>query len=190
MSQQDVIGGIDLTDDHYVIKQSLVRNKYAVEDSSGRTVLRGKQKMFKMKENFPFQSPDGETLFRLKAKNILDIAGSYALVDERSGETFAVIEKEFTFFKHNYNIRSPEGERWARIESESTLVMALKSFSEIAGLLPHSYSITGPDGRSIGTIKERFSIRDIYDVTVGDTGDAPREAIVAAACAIDALEGN
>ncbi|MWG35558.1 LURP-one-related/scramblase family protein [Halomarina oriensis] len=190
MSQQDVIGGIDLTDDHYVIRQSLIRNKYAVEDGSGETVLKGKQKLFKMKEDFPFTTPDGETLFRLKAKNVLDIAGSYALVDERTGDTFAVVEKEFTFFKHNYTIRSPEGDPWARIESESTVVMALKSLSDIAGLLPHTYSISGPDGRSMGTIKERFSLRDVYDVTVGDTGDAPREAIVAAACAIDALEGN
>ncbi|MFD1511763.1 LURP-one-related/scramblase family protein [Halomarina rubra] len=190
MSTQDVIGGIDLTDDRYVVRQSLIRNKYAVEDGAGTTVLKGKQKLFKMKEDFPFTTPDGETKFRLKAKNVLDIAGSYALVDEQTGETFGVIEKEFTVFKHNYNIRSPEGDLWARIESESSLVMALKSLSDIAGLLPHSYSITGPDGQSIGTIEERFSIRDIYDVTIGDTGAAPREAIVAAACAIDALEGN
>ncbi|MFC5970771.1 LURP-one-related/scramblase family protein [Halomarina salina] len=190
MSQQDVIGGIDLTDDHYVIKQSLIRNKYAVLDSSGQTVLKGKQKLFKMKEDFPFTTPDGETIYRLKAKNVLDIAGDYTLVDERSGDTIAVIEKKFTLFKHTYDVRSPNGEHWGRIESESAVVMALKSLSDIAGLLPHSYSITGPGGRSMGTIKERFSLRDIYDVTVGDTGEAPREAIVAAACAIDALEGN
>jgi len=190
MSQRDVIGGLDLTDDHYVIKQSLIRNKYAIEDGSGQTVLKGKQKLFKMKEDFPFTTPDGETRFRLKAQNLLDVAGSYALVDERTDETFAIIEKEFTFFKHTYDIHSPTGEHWARIESESTFVMALKSISDLFGLLPHTYTITGPSGRSMGTIKERFSIRDIYDVTIGDTGEAPREAIVAAACAIDALEGN
>jgi uncharacterized protein YxjI len=190
MSQRDVIGGIDLTDDSYTIRQNLVRNKYSVEDASGRTVLKGKQKLFKMKEDFPFTTPEGETLFRLKAKNVLDIAGDYTLVDERSGETIAVVEKKLTLFKHTYDVRSPNGEHWARIESESAVVMALKSLSDIAGLLPHTYSITGPSGRSMGTIKERLSIRDVYDVTIGDTGDAPREAVVAAACAIDALEGN
>jgi len=87
-------------------------------------------------------------------------------------------------------VRSPDGELWATIESEDALVMALKSFSSILGLLPHGYSVTDADGTRIGTITERFSIRDVYDVEIGDTGDAPREAIIAAAVAIDALEGN
>jgi hypothetical protein len=42
----------------------------------------------------------------------------------------------------------------------------------------------------MGSIHERFSLRDIFDVRVEDTGDVPREAIVAAACAIDALEDD
>lgn len=189
-SERDVIGGIDLSDDHYVVRQSLLRNKYAVEDGSGAVVLRGKQKLFKVKEEFPFADADGNVVFRIKARNLLDVAGSYALIDEESDETFAVIEKEFTLFTHVYHVRSPEGDLLARIESESALVMALKSVSEFAGLLPHSYSITGPDGAAVGSIEERFSLRDIYDVHVGETGAAPREAIVAAACAIDALEGN
>ncbi|MFC6836634.1 LURP-one-related/scramblase family protein [Halomarina ordinaria] len=189
-SARDVVGGVDLSDDNYVVRQSLVRNKYAVEDSSGRTVLRGKQKLFKVKEDFPFTDPDGDVVFRIKARNLLDVAGEYALVDERSGDTFGVIEKEFTLFKHAYTLRSPEGERWARIESESAVVMALKSLSGIFGLLPHTYTVTGADGEVVGTIEERFSLRDVYDVTIGETGDVPREAIVAAAVAIDALEEN
>lgn len=186
----DVIGGIDLSGDRYVVKQSLVRNRYAVLDEEGNVVLRGKQKLLKIREEFPFTDADGNVVFRIKAKNLLDVAGSYALVDEATGETFAVIEKEFTLFTHVYNVRSPDGDLLARIASESAVVMALKSVSDLAGLLPHSYSITGPDGSSIGSIEERFSLRDVYDVHVGDTGEAPREAIVAAACAIDALEGN
>lgn len=186
----DVIGGVDLSGDEYVIRQSLVRNKYAVEDAAGDTVLRGKQKLLKMKEEFPFTTPDGETVFRVKAKNVLDIAGGYTLVDEATGDTVAVIEKEFTFFKHVYRIRSPDGDLWATIESESTVVMALKEFSEVLGLLPHTYTITGSDGESLGTIHERFSLRDVYDVRIDDSGAAPKEALVATAIAIDALEGN
>lgn len=186
----DVIGGVDLSGDRYVIRQSLLRNRYAVEDGDGNVVLRGKQKMFRMREEFPFTDPSGDVVFRVKAKNLLDIAGDYTLVDEASGETVAVIEKQFTLFKHVYRIRSPDGDIWATVESESAIVMALKEFVGVLGLLPHNYSITGPDGGSIGTIRERLSFRDIFDVQVGDTGAVPREAIVAAACAIDALEDD
>jgi len=189
-SERDLIGGIDLHDDAYVVRQSLVRNKYAVEDSDGTVVLRGKQKLLKMKEEFPFTDPDGNVVFRVRARNLLDVAGDYTLVDEATGDAVATIEKEFTFFKHVYHVRSPDGDHWATIESESALVMALKSISSLLGLIPHTYSVTGPDGRALGSIHERFSIRDAYDVEVGDTGGTPKEALVATAIAIDALEGN
>ena len=189
-ARADLIGGVDLSDDRYVIRQSLVRNKYAVEDGGGDVVLRGKQKMFRMREEFPFTDPNGDVVFRVKAENLFDVAGDYTLVDEASGDAVAVIEKQFTLFKHVYRVRSPDGDLWATIESESALVMALKSFVGVLGLLPHRYSITGSGGEPMGTIRERFSLRDIFDVEVDDTGDVPREAIVAAACAIDALEDD
>ena len=189
-SERDVIGGIDLSGDRYVIKQSYIRSKYRVEDGDGNTVLKGKKKRFKIKEEFPFTSPDGDVVFRIKAKNVFDVAGDYTLVDEESGDAFAVIEKEWTMFKHVYHIRSPDGQRWATIESESAMVMAAKELIGVLGLLPHSYSISTPSGERIGTIKEEFTLRDVYTVELGDSGDAPREAILAAAIAIDALEEN
>lgn len=65
--------------------------------------------------------------------------------------------------------------------------VALKSF---VGIPPYSDSTTDGSGTDIGSIEERVSLRDQYDVSLGDTGDVPREAIMAAAVAIDALEEN
>jgi uncharacterized protein YxjI len=189
-TDRDVIGGIDLSDDEYVVTQAWVRSRYRVDDADGNVVLRGKKKRFRMKEDFPFTTPDGDVAFRVKAQNIMDVAGDYNLVDEASGEPFAVIEKEFTLFQHVYRIRSPEGDLWATIESESAAVMALKSYVGLLSIIPHSYTITDASGSRIGTIEERFSLRDTYDVSLGDTGAVPREAIMAAAVAIDALEEN
>jgi len=53
-SQSYDIQGLDLTDDSYVVEQSLIRNKYKAMDRAGNVVIRGKQKMFKLKEEFPF----------------------------------------------------------------------------------------------------------------------------------------
>ena len=63
-AELDTIEGIELTDDHYTVVQSLIRNKYRAEDSAGNVVLRGKQKMLKMKEEFPFVDSDGEEIGR------------------------------------------------------------------------------------------------------------------------------
>lgn len=187
---QDVIGGVDLTADEYTVQQSLIRNKYAVYGPDGDLVLRAKQKRFKVKEQFPFVDADGNTVFRVQAQNIFDIAGDYTITDEASGEAVAVLEKQFTFFKHVWRVRDPDGGLLATIESESAIVEALRNFSTVFDLIPHSYTVEAPDGTDIGAIQGHFSIRDAYTISIGDTGDAPREALVAACIAIDALEGN
>lgn len=186
---RDVISKIDFTDSEYTVKQKLVRNKYRVYNSEEELVLKAKQKLFKMKEEFPFTDAEGDPVFTIKAANVLDIAGDYALVDDSTDEKFAVLSKKFSFLKHIWKVKNPEGEIQATIESGSALLEMLRAVSDLLSFLPHSYTITDQDGRDIGSIEGRLSLRDTYDVTI--SRDAPfREAIVAAAVTIDALEGN
>jgi len=191
MSSRDIVSGIDLTGTHYVAKQALIRNKYEVMDDRGQVVLRAKQKLFKMKEEFPFVDADDNPIFRVKAGGILDIAGDYTIIDEATDEPIAILDKEFSFFKHIWHVRDPDTEqRLATITSGSLVVELLRNFVSIASIIPHSYTVDGPNGQRLGTIEGRLSLKDTYDITINETGDAPREALVAAAIAIDALEGN
>lgn len=82
----DGIRSIDLTDDNYTVEQSLVRNKYKATDRTGQTVIRGKQKMLKMKEEFPFVDPQGNEVFTVKAAGVIDVAGNYAIIDSATGK--------------------------------------------------------------------------------------------------------
>lgn len=185
-----MVNGVDLTDSSFTVKQSLIRNKYEVSDSKGNLVLKAKQKLFKMKEEFPFQNPEGEIVMRVKAKNLMDIAGDYLLTDEQTGEELAILEKKFTFFKHVWKIRDPEDESLkSTVESSNFLVEVLRNFSEIFDLIPHSYDIIDETDTEIGNIQGQFSLRDRYTIEV-DENVENREAIVASAIAIDALEGN
>lgn len=190
MTDTDSIAGVDLTGSDYVIKQKLLRNKYRVYDDEGTLLLKTKQKLFKMREEFPFLDASGNPVFRVKAKSVFDFAGDYTLVEEESGDVVAVLQKNFTLLKHAWRVRSPDGDVWATIESSSTLAELLRNVSTVFSFVPHSYTITGPNGERIGELDGRFSVRDIYDLHVDDTAAAPKEAIVAAAVAIDALEGN
>jgi len=191
MAEQDVIRGVDLTDDEYHVAQSLIRNKFKVTDTDGTLVLRAKQKLFKMKEEFPFVDADGNEVFTVKAEGILDVAGDYTITEAGSGDPIAVLGKEFTLFKHEWTVKDPEtNEVWAEIESRSALIQALRGLVSLFALLPHKYTIEAPDGRHIGSIDGKFSIRDRYDIHIDDPGDVPKEALVAAAIAVDALEGN
>jgi uncharacterized protein YxjI len=185
------ISTVDLSDDRYEVQQSLVRNKYAVSDSAGDVVLRGKQKMFKLKEEFPFVTGDGEDAFSVKAGGIVDIGGNYAIVDAGTGEEVVVLDEDYSVFVENWTVRDPDtGEALATIKSKNKMLSALRHLVGAANLIPNKYEIFDADGGHVGDIEGQFSMRDAYTVTIDDASDVPKEAVVAAACILDALENQ
>lgn len=122
-----MVGGIDLTDDEYKIKQRLFFNRYHIYDSNDNLVLKAKQKIFKLKEDFPFTDSDGNTVFRAKAEGIIDVAGDYALLDEATEEPIVSLDRKYTLFRHKWRIRDPETEELlARVESHNKTVELLR----------------------------------------------------------------
>lgn len=185
------IGGVNFTENAYTVAQSLIRNKYKAYDADGEVILRGKQKMLKLKEEFPFVDADGDPAFTVKAAGVLDIAGSYALVDANTDETVIVLEKKFSIFTHKWKLRDPDTESLiAEITSRSALVGFLRGVSSLFNILPHKYEIQDDDGEHVGQIAGQFSIRDRYEVEIDDASNVPKAPVVAASMVIDALEGN
>jgi uncharacterized protein YxjI len=185
------ISTVDLSDDSYEVTQSLVRNKYAVRDSAGNVVLRGKQKMFKLKEEFPFVTGDDEDAFSVKAGGIVDVGGNYAIVDAGTGEEVVVLDEDYSLFVENWTIRDPDsGEALATIKSKNKLLSGLRHLVSVANLIPNKYEIFDADGGHVGDIEGQFSMRDAYTVTIDDASDVPKEAVIAAACILDALENQ
>jgi uncharacterized protein YxjI len=185
------ITGIDLSDDHYTVEQSLIRNKYKALDDTGTTVLRGKQKMFKMKEEFPFTDSDGNDVFTVKAGGIIDVAGDYLLTDSRTGEDLVVLENDFSIFQDTWTIRDSDTDsKLAEINSRGALVTLARHNLPFGELIPHKYEITDADGNHVGSIRGQFSVRDRYEITIDDASTVPKEPIVAAAMVIDAIQGN
>lgn len=190
-SNQYDITRLALTDEEYVVEQSLFRNKYEVTDMEGAVVLKGKQKMLKMKEEFPFVDGGGEEVFTVKADSVLDVAGSYTLVDAATDEAVVVLDEELSLFVEDWKIRDPETEDvLARVESKNKLASALRTVSDYARLIPNKYEIFDGDGEKVGEIAGEFSIKDRYTVSIGMDADVPREAVMAAACVLDALENR
>jgi uncharacterized protein YxjI len=186
---QGALSRIDFSDNRYKVKQKAVRNAYKVYNSAGDEVLRTKQKLFKMKEEFPFLDPDGNEVFNVKAQQIMDVAGDYAITDSATGEEIAVLKKDFTLLIHSWQIHDRNNVKIASITSRGKAFGLLRSLSEIFELLPHKYTIEDENGKEIGRIEEKFSLRDRYTVTL-EEGVEHKEAILAAAITIDALEGN
>ncbi|ERH04741.1 MAG: hypothetical protein J07HR59_00231, partial [Halorubrum sp. J07HR59] len=135
MTQDDQysIENVDLTDGYYEIEQSLIRNKYTLTDERGNVVLRGNQEMFNLKEEFPFVNGSGEEAFTVKTDSVLDVAGSYTLVDSVVDEEVVVLDEDLSFLVETWTIRDPEtGDAIATVQSKSKLVSALRHVSDIA----------------------------------------------------------
>jgi uncharacterized protein YxjI len=185
------ISTVELDDDRYEVKQSMIRNKYVVRDSAGNVVLRGKQKMFKMKEEFPFVTGDDEDAFSVKAGSILDVAGNYTITDSGTGEEVVVLDEDYSLFVENWTVRDPDtGEALASIKSKNKLLSALRHLFGPANLVPNKYEIFDAEGDHVGDIEGKFSLRDAYTVIIDDASDVPKEAVIASACILDALENK
>lgn len=185
------IQNIDLSDDYYKIEQSLIRNKYKLTDKDGEVVLRGKQGMFRMKEKFPFVNGDGEEAFTVKAQGIMDVAGNYTLSDAVSDEPVVVLDEDLTFLSENWRIRDPETEEiLASIRSKNKVISALRHLSNLANIAPNKYEIFDANDEKVGEVAGELSLKDTYKVTVDKSSDVPREAVMAVACVIDALENK
>ncbi|PSQ04499.1 hypothetical protein BRC97_10975 [Halobacteriales archaeon QS_6_71_20] len=185
------IAGLDLTDDSYTVVQSLLRNKYRATDSAGNVVLRGKQKMLKLKEEFPFVDADGEPAFEVRAGGIVDVAGNYVLTDSRTGEDVVVLDNDYSMLQDTWTIRDADTEAaLAEIGSRGALTTVARNVLPYGHWIPHRYEITDADGAHVGTIAGKLSVRDTYEITIDDAGTVPREPVVAAAMVIDAIQGN
>ena len=182
---------VDLDDSTYEITQSGIRNAYTVRDSTGTVVLQTKQKLLKLKEEFPFLTGDEEPAFTVNAGSVVDVAGTYTLVDDGTDQAVVVLDEAFSLFTEAWTIRDPETEApLATIESKRPLVAAARHLVSAATVIPNAYEICDPTGAHVGSIDGQFSLRDTYTVTIDDASSVPREAVVAAACVLDALENE
>ena len=188
---QPSIAGVDLRGNHYTVEQALVRNKYVAYDENGDEVVRAKQKMFKLKEEFPFVDSRGEEIFRVKAGGIMDVAGNYAIIDAQTEETVAILDNDYSMFQDTWKVRDGQTEaKLAEINSRGTLVTMARNALPFGEIIPHKYEITDQQGKHVGTIDGQLSLKDRYEVTIDDAESVPKEPVVAAAMVIDAIQGN
>lgn len=182
---------VDFDDDRYRIEQTAVRNKYKVMDSGGNTVLRGNHEMFEMKDEFHFTDGDGTDVLTAKAEGTMDIAGDYLLRDSQTEENIVVLDNDFSIFQDTWRIRDVDDQSvLAEINSRGALVTLARKLLPVGGWIPHKYEIADESGERAGSIEGQFAFQDRYEITIDGASSVPKEAIVAGAVVIDAIQGN
>lgn len=191
-STQNTISGIELGDDSYTVEQGLIRSKYKATDADGNVVLRAKKKMISIGDKFPFQDADGNDVFTVSSEFGMNMKRDYVMVDAQTDDEVVLLDSKFSLFSQKWQVRDPDTEEViATIETRSPIVAFARGRLGIFGkLFPHQFDIKDASGGVIGGIDGQVSLNDVYEVTLDDAGDLPRESILAAAMVIDAIEGN
>lgn len=170
----------------YEVRQKLVSigKKYNVYEGEEQ-ILQCTKKKLKLKEDFRFESVEGEPVLRITTDQVIDVAATYNVVDETTDKPVGAVKQDFTFLKHRWQILDPEGKQIATVREDSMPMALARRF--VTTLIPFSYVIK-QNGNELGFIDGQFAVRDKYSIEVDEEID-PRLAI-AATVLIDAMESN
>ncbi len=185
MTDVNSIGGVDLSKETYRVEQSLVRDHYEVYDGDGELLLRAARK-FQPHRTVPFVDTDGREVFSIEPGNVDD---DFFIMPADSDSPLAILERNTTLLQRAWNIRHGSNERLvASIESREAVVEFFRYYVPLLGVLPHTYIIKDADGKEIGTLSGQLTLSDSYELDVETPENIDREALVAAAISVDALD--
>ena len=181
-----------LEGDRFAIEQ-LIRplvNLYRIS-ADGEPVAFVRQKRMKLKEDIRFFADESQTeeLFRLSARQVLDVRGRFDVVAS-DGTPIAVFEKVFgkSLLRSTWRVLSPEGVEVAVAREQNQVIAILRRVQDTIPL-PYHFEILS-DGRKLGEVRRRFSLRDRYDVDLSNDVERrlDRRAAIALAVGLDALQ--
>lgn len=140
MGEQDVFSL-----DRYMIRRKVFRlfgAAFHVFDESGTVVLFSKLKAFKLKEDIRlYTGEDMQTeLLVIKARNIIDLAATYDVVDARTGEKVGALRRKGlkSMIKDEWLILDPADAETGLIQEDNILLALLRRFLT-GGWVPQSF---------------------------------------------------
>ena len=166
---------------------------FHVYDEHKQLLLYGKQKAFKLKEDFRVYSDEKMTteLLTILTPQILDISATYGVRDATTGEVVGALKRKGlkSIVKDEWLFLSPEGREIGRLKESSTVGALLSRFIK---LIPQSYVVVTPDQHQVATLRQRFNPFVLkYDVRIPDPQPAiDRRLLIAAGILLAGIEGR
>lgn len=162
-------------------KVTLVKNAWAVllTDAEGRQthVAQVAQKRFALKEAVRIDSPTGEALAFIQGRKVLEIAGTYDVVDA-GGAVLASMAKDFkrSLGRSTFRVSVPGMELLVQERSEARAIARrvwglVQMVIEIPWFLPIQFDVVPAEGANaspVATIDRQMKLRDHYRVEVSE----------------------
>ena len=167
--------------------------------SAGEPLAFVRQKKLAIKEDIRFFADDSEQeeLFRLKARQLLELRGRYD-VTTPAEERIGVLEKVFgrSLLRSTWRVLDAQEQEVALVQEKSMPVAILRRVIDLVPygeLVPIVFQfIILMDGRDVGELRRPLGLRDRYILRLGGDPErrVDRRVAVALAVALDALQSR
>jgi len=154
----------------YRIRKKVVAitNQYWIEDANGSMLGYSKQKLIRIKESIKIFTDDSMSseLFRIQQEQVMDMWGTFAVVDSASGAVVGKIRREALssgFYKDAYLLLDAYGNAVGRVAERAGRGLARK-YIPLGNLVPEQLVVEF-GGQQVAEIKQQFKvIGDIWEV--------------------------
>jgi len=157
------------TQNFYRIRKKVLAltNQYWIENEQDAIVGYTKQKMFAIKEDIRIFTDNSMTqeLFRIKQKQIMDIWGTFAVIDSPTNQVVGMIRRSISsaIVEDEYYLLDANGGQIGRVMERTGRGLARK-YVPLGGLIPEQVLVEFY-GQQVTEIKQQFKIiGDIWEV--------------------------
>jgi uncharacterized protein YxjI len=200
------VGEDPLSADRFLVEQLIrpVANLYAIssvaaDEGRGEPVAFARQKRLALKEDLRFfrDETEQDELFRIAARQIVDVRGRYDVLDP-TGTRIGVLERRFkqSLVRSTWGILDASEHEIGLARERSlpvALVRRVKDLLPWGEVIPIPYHFTILQGeRTIGEVRRVLSVRDRYVLDLSHDVERviDRRLGIALAIALDALQSR
>ncbi|MEJ5239650.1 MAG: hypothetical protein WHS87_00420 [Anaerolineales bacterium] len=183
--------------DRYLLKRQVLAltGKFRIYNPQGDLVLFCEQKMFRLREDFRLYADESKTqeVLIVKARQILDFAATYDVIDSLSGERIGTWRRRgfASLLRDRWELLDAQ-ERPVGFMTEDSLGLALLRRFLLGALLPQNYDLFVGEQR-LADLRQRFHLFR-YELEIDFSMDASRRLDrrlgLAAAILLAAIEGK
>jgi len=185
------------THESYLVRKkilTLVGAKFHIYDPTGNLVFFSKMKAFKLKEDIRlFTDENMQTeLLSIKARNILDIAATYDVMDPESGEKVGALRRKGlkSMLKDEWIFMDANDNEIGLIKEDSIFLALVRRF--LTNLIPQTY-LGDIGGSQVCKFKQNFNpfvTKITLDFSLDKEHQLDRRLGIAAAVLLCAIEGK
>jgi uncharacterized protein YxjI len=172
----------------------LVGANFRIYDDHGGLAAFVNQKGFRLKEDirvYTDETKSQESLI-IQARQILDFAAAYDVIDPQTGKVGAFRRKGWTsIVRDEWEVLGVNDEVLGKIIEDSMMMAMLRRY--LSNWIPQNFDVIMYDGRRVVDIRQQFN-PFLYKLTIDfsddPNGDLDRRMGMAAAILLTAIEGR